>query len=158
MRAPFFCSAAFCLFPDKKRPAGRFCAFFGLASALEGTGKVQIMKKELKDIDTSTMGGRIQYLRWQKNWSQEELAFRIGVNKKSVISEYENNKRAVTLAVLPILAKELGTTIDYLVNGSGEGREDPDVALAIQLLKNLKTEKGKKAAIEHIRLVAMMES
>ena len=158
MRAPFFCSAAFCLFPDKKRPAGRFCAFFGLASALEGTGKVQIMKKELKDIDTSTMGGRIQYLRWQKNWSQEELAFRIGVNKKSVISEYENNKRAVTLAVLPILAKELGTTIDYLVNGAGEEREDPDVALAIQLLKNLKTEKGKKAAIEHIRLVAMMES
>ena len=103
-------------------------------------------------------GGRIQYLRRQKDWSQEELAFRIGVNKKSVISEYENNKRAVTLAVLPILAKELGTTIDYLVNGSGEGREDPDVALAIQLLKNLKTEKGKKAAIEHIRLVAMMES
>ena len=44
------------------------------------------------------------------------------------------------------------------MNGSGEEREDPDVALAIQLLKNLKTEKGKKAAIEHIRLVAMMES
>lgn len=124
---------------------------------MKGTGKVQIMKKELKDIDTSTMGGRIQYLRRQKDWSQEELAFRIGVNKKSVISEYENNKRAVTLAVLPILAKELGTTIDYLVNGSEAEREDPDVALTIQLLRSLKTEKGRKAAIEHIRLVAMIE-
>lgn len=35
--------------------------------------------------------------------------------------------------------------------------EDPDVALAIQLLKDLKTEKGRKAAIEHIKIVAMME-
>ncbi len=115
------------------------------------------MKKELKDIDTSTMGGRIQYFRRQKNWSQEELGFRIGVNKKSVVSEYENNKRAVTLAILPILAKELGTTIDYLVNGSEAEKENPDVALAIQLLRGLKTEKGRKAAIEHIRLVAMIE-
>ena len=136
---------------------GDFALFFGLASVLEGTGKVQKMKKELKDIDTSTMGGRIQYLRRQKDWSQEELAFRIGVNKKSVVSEYENNKRAVTLAILPALAKELGTTIDYLVNGSAAEWEDPDIALAMQLLKNLKTEKGRKAALEHIKLVAMME-
>ena len=64
----------------------------------------------------------------------------------------------MTLAVLPILAKELGTTIDYLVNGSEAEREDPDVALAIQLLRSLKTKKGRNVAIEHIRLVAMMEA
>lgn len=46
------------------------------------------------------MGGRIQALRLQKGWSQEELSFKIGVNKKSVISEYENDKRAVTLPIL----------------------------------------------------------
>lgn len=109
-----------------------------------------------KNIDTTTMGGRIQALRLQKGWSQEELSFKIGVNKKSVISEYENDKRAVTLPILPVLAKELGTTIDYLVSGASE-EEDPDVELALQLLKKLKTAKGRKAAIEHIKLVAMME-
>ena len=62
------------------------------------------------------------------------------------------------MAILPILAKELGTTIDYLVNGSEAEREDPDVALAIQLLRSLKTKKGRNVAIEHIRLVAMMEA
>lgn len=34
---------------------------------------------------------------------------------------------------------------------------DPDILMAIKLLKELKTEKGRKVAIEHIRLVGMME-
>lgn len=114
------------------------------------------MNQKLTDIDTSTMGGRIKALRIQKGWSQEDLGFRIGVNKKSVISEYENDKRNVTLAMLPILADTLSSSMDYLVTGHS-AEEDPDVALAIQLLKNLKTEKGRKAAIEHIKIVAMME-
>ena len=114
------------------------------------------MNQKNTEIDTSTMGGRIRALRLQKGWSQEELGFRIGVNKKSVISEYENDKRAVTLAMLPILTEALGSTMDYLVTGQA-AEEDPNVALAIQLLKDLKTEKGRKAAIEHIRIVAMME-
>ena len=118
---------------------------------------MQEMRKQNKDINTTTMGGRIQYLRLQKDWSQEELAFKIGVNKKSVVSEYENDKRAVTLSILPLMAEELGTTIDYLVRGSAAEEEDPDLVLAMQLLKSLKSEKGRKAAIEHIKLVAMME-
>lgn len=147
-----------CRFLDAKWPAGRFCAFFGLASVLEGTGKVQEMKKELKDIDTSTMGGRIQYLWRQKGWSQEELGFRIGINNKSVVSFYENDRRAVSIPVLQVLAKELETSTDYLVNGTMIDEEkDPDIVLALQLLKGLKTEKGRKAALEHIKIVAMME-
>lgn len=113
-----------------------------------------------KNIDTTTMGGRIQALRLQKGWSQEELGFRIGVNNKSVISFYEHDTRAVSVSVLQVLAKELGTTIDYLVNGTEivvEKEDNQDILMAIQLLKNLKTEKGKKAALEHIKLVLMME-
>ena len=111
-----------------------------------------------KNIDTTTMGGRIQALRLQKGWSQEELGFRIGVNNKSVISFYEHDTRAVSVSVLQVLAKELGTSIDYLVNGieSGEHEEDLDILMAVQLLKSLKTEKGRKAALEHIKLVAMI--
>ncbi len=123
---------------------------------LEGTGKVQRMNQKNTEIDTTTMGGRIRALRLQKGWSQEELGFRIGVNNKSVISEYENDKRAVTLAMLPILTEALGSTMDYLVTGKA-AEEDPNVALAIQLLRGLKTEKGRKAAIGHIKIVATLE-
>ena len=112
-----------------------------------------------KNIDTTTMGGRIQVLRLQKGWSQEELGFRIGVNNKSVISFYEHDTRAVSISVLQTLAKELETSIDYLVNGEEPGvvADDPDIIMAVQLLKSLKIEKGKRAALEHIKLVAMME-
>ena len=117
------------------------------------------MNQKITDIDTTTMGGRIKALRIQKGWSQEELGFRIGVNNKSVISFYENDTRAVSLPILQMLAREFGTTLDYLVNGTEPEieEEDPDILLALKLLKDLKTEKGRKAAIEHIRLVGMME-
>lgn len=125
---------------------------FRFGRHLKGAG----MNQKNTEIDTSTMGGRIKAMRIQKGWSREEMGFRIGVNKKSVISEYENDKRAVTLAMLPILADVLGSTMNYLVTGHA-AKEDPDVVLAIQMPKNLKTEKGRKAAIEHIRIVALME-
>ena len=57
-----------------------------------------------------------------------------------------------------MLSREFGTTLDYLVSGIEPIiEEDPDILLALKLLKDLKTEKGRKAAIEHIRLVGMME-
>ena len=117
------------------------------------------MNQKNTEIDTSTMGGRIWALRLQKGWSQEELGFRIGVNNKSVISFYENNSRAVSLPVLQMLSREFGTTLDYLVNGTEPALNemDPDILMAIKLLKDLKTEKGRKVAIEHIRLVGMLE-
>ena len=117
------------------------------------------MNQKNTEIDTSTMGGRILALRLQKGWSQEELGFRIGVNNKSVISFYENNSRAVSLPVLQMLSREFGTTLDYLVNGTEPALNemDPDILMAIKLLKDLKTEKGRKVAIEHIRLVGMLE-
>ena len=117
------------------------------------------MNQKNTEIDTSTMGGRIRALRLQKGWSQEELRFRIGVNNKSVTSFYENNSRAVSLPVLQMLSREFGTTLDYLVNGTEPALNemDPDILMAIKLLKDLKTEKGRKVAIEHIRLVGMLE-
>ena len=117
------------------------------------------MNQKNTKINTNTMGGRIRALRLQKGWSQEELGFRIGVNNKSVISFYENNSRAVSLPVLQMLSREFGTTLDYLVNGTEPALNgmDPDILMAIKLLKDLKTEKGRKVAIEHIRLVGMME-
>ena len=58
--------------------------------------------------------------------------------------------------MLPILTEALGSTMDYLVTGQA-AEEDPDVALAIQMLKDLKTKKGRKAASEHIKIIATLE-
>ncbi len=109
-------------------------------------------------IDTSTIGGRIRELRIRKGLSQEELGFRIGVNNKSVISEYENDRREVSLSILKDLVEELDTSLNYLVFGTeDEIGDDPDILAAVRLLKKIKTKKGKKAALEHIKLVSMME-
>lgn len=107
--------------------------------------------------DFSTIGGRIRALRLQNHLSQEKLGFAIGINNKSVISEYESGKRSVSAAVLPELARELHTSVDFLMNGSREEELDPDVQMAIEILKGLKTKKGKRAALEHLKVVAMLE-
>ncbi len=79
------------------------------------------------------------------------------MNKKSTISEYEHDRRSISLLILTVMAKELGTTLDYLVGGTQAEEQYPDIIMAIRMLKGLKTEKGKKAALEHIRVVAGME-
>ena len=107
----------------------------------------------------NTLGGRIRKLRVEKEWSQEELGFKIGVNNKSVISSYENDKRVPSIPVLQTLGKVLDTSMDYLINGADVADPDEDklISEAIQALRKLRTEKGRRVALEHIRLVAMME-
>lgn len=78
------------------------------------------------------------------------------MNNKSVISLYEHDTRSVSVPVLQVLAKEFGTSMDYLVNGKEAEKDDLEILMAIQLLKSLKTERGKKAAVEHIKLVMLM--
>ena len=50
-------------------------------------------------------------------------------------------------------------SLSYLINGMEPDMNemDPDILMAIKLLKELKTEKGRKISIEHIRLVGLME-
>ena len=107
----------------------------------------------------NTLGGRIQKLRDENKWSQEELGFKIGVNNKSVISFYENDKRVPSIPVLQTLGKVFNKSMDYLINGTEASRPDEDqlISEAMQELRKLKTAKGRMAALEHIRLVAMME-
>jgi hypothetical protein len=57
----------------------------------------------------------------------------------------------------PELARELHTTVDFLMNGSLEEELDPDVQMAMEILKGLRTKKGKRAALEHLKVVAVLE-
>lgn len=70
-----------------------------------------------------TTGEKIKALRRRKNWTQYQLADKVGVSSQ-VISNMERSYTSDRLKpeVLAALAQALGTTIDYLV-GSDQ-RED----------------------------------
>lgn len=102
---------------------------------------------------TETMGGRIRALRIRKGWSQEELGFRIGVSSKATISMYENDRRSPDISVLPELARVLDTDIDYLVTGREE-EENPELLMAIRILRDFGTEQEIRAALGHLEVIA----
>lgn len=62
------------------------------------------------------LGMRIALLRIRNNWSQAELAQRIGVSN-SAIGMYEQGRREPSLDLVVRLAQELGVTTDYLLTG-----------------------------------------
>lgn len=70
-------------------------------------------EEKVKNIDITTVGGRIKKLRRDKGLSQEELAEMLFLNAKN-ISAYENNRNEVPSAVLAALANTLDSTMDYI--------------------------------------------
>ena len=62
------------------------------------------------------LGLRIAILRISKDWSQAELARRIGVST-SAVGMYEQGRREPSLGLLVRLAQEFGVTTDYLLMG-----------------------------------------
>ncbi len=116
------------------------------------------MKKKNDAEYVKSVGWRLYDCRKRMGLSQEEMGIRIGV-AKSVISEYENNKRSLTIPVVNAFVSVFGITADYLLYGiKAADVLDPDIVYAVELLKEIKTEKGRKAAIEHIKIVQMMEA
>lgn len=61
---------------------------------------------------------RIKDLRIQKGLSQDELALKMGYRTRSSINKIEKGLNIVPLKKLEKLAKILGTTTDYLINGN----------------------------------------
>jgi transcriptional regulator with XRE-family HTH domain len=61
-------------------------------------------------------GARVVHLRLERNWSQEELAARIGVSH-SMVSRYEYGKSSPSISTLIRLREALETTLDYLLAG-----------------------------------------
>jgi transcriptional regulator with XRE-family HTH domain len=70
---------------------------------------------------TTTMGGRIRAARKAQGLSQERLARLINVSTFS-ISKYERSAASnPTADTLRDMARELGVSIDWIVNGDGRG-------------------------------------
>ena len=71
------------------------------------------------------LGDRIAKLRRALDWSQSDLAFRVGC-KPAQISKYERNAYEPGLATLTQLAVAFGTSTDYLLTGREAPHAGPD--------------------------------
>ena len=62
------------------------------------------------------LGMRINFLRKQRKWSQEDLAFYANVNK-NYICDLENGRRNPSLDILERIAVGLGISLEELFKG-----------------------------------------
>ena len=108
------------------------------------------------EIDTTTVGGRVKYLRKQNGMGQEELAGRLHLENRASISSYETNRRGLSGERAVAMAQELQTTTDYLLNGTET--EDAFLEEAMSLIRKVKTGAGKKAVLLQLQSVLELES
>lgn len=73
------------------------------------------------------LGERIRRLRQEKDWTQRDLALRVGI-RPTRISKYERGTYQPSLATVKAIADALGTTADHLVGGR-EPATDADARL-----------------------------
>lgn len=71
------------------------------------------------DFDTSTFGGRVEYARVMRGWTQEDLAQRVPATRGAV-SRWERCNRAPRPRNLGRLQVALGVAMLWLVEGKGE--------------------------------------
>lgn len=98
-----------------------------------------------------TIGMRIKEQRKKLGMTQEELA-EIIYTKKSVISRYENDDIDIKVSVLKEIARALGTTCGYLMDGEVGANMEPDVAELLKIYEVLNSNM-KRIAIEQIKVL-----
>ena len=87
---------------------------------------------------------------------QEELAERLHLENRSSISSYETNRRGLSGELAVAMVQELQTTTDYLLNGTEA--EDDFVEKAMNLIRKVKTEAGKRAVLLQLQAVLELEN
>lgn len=103
------------------------------------------MKKN-NEIDTTTVGGRIQKLREENNMTQAALAEELHLENKSSISRYESNRSTPTPELFVEMARLFGTTTDYILSGEMPARSSK-LMQAEAILQGMKLDKTLDAAI-----------
>ena len=101
-------------------------------------------------MKNETIGTRIAECRRKRGLTQFDLAEEL-CTKKLTVSSYENDKIDIKISILQNIARILGTTVSYLVDGNSI---DADVEEAARLLMKISEVKVRRAAIEQIRVLA----
>ena len=100
----------------------------------------------------NTMGTRIREMRKAAGMSQEQLA-ELLCTKKATISAYENDRIDIKSSIVLEIAKALGCTGSYLLEGKQEGDVD---ARIIEILVKLKNDQVKEIALRQLQALALL--
>ena len=102
-----------------------------------------------------TIGMRIRECRVKMGMTQDELAEAL-LTKKSTISAYENDKIDIKVSILKEIAKQLDTSVFYLV-----GEQDEDISTEVMqmamVLQQIQNKELRQAAIEQVKVLAFIK-
>ncbi|SFL29027.1 DNA-binding transcriptional regulator, XRE-family HTH domain [Lachnospiraceae bacterium KH1T2] len=107
-------------------------------------------------IDETTVGGRIKRLRKNARLSQDELAEKLHIENRASISSYETNRRLVSGALAVEIANVLGSSTDYILNGTGS--EDSFIEEVNELISGVKSDKVKKMILQQLRAAVELDN
>ena len=105
-----------------------------------------------KNIDLTTVGGRIKAKRIEAGMTQEQLAEKLYV-KFSMISRYESAKSNLSVDTLKEIAEALGCSAAYLIEGVELELSEEEKEL-IKIFKSLNRDEVRKVAMEQLRILA----
>lgn len=106
-----------------------------------------------KNIDLTTVGGRIKAKRIEAGMTQNEAAEKLFI-KPALYSHYENNRVDLKTGVIVEIAKLFGTTAGYLIDGVESVLSDEEKEL-LQIFHSIKSDSMKKIALEQMKLLRM---
>ena len=72
------------------------------------------------------IANRLQKLRKEKGYSQEQLAEALGISRQAV-SKWEKDDSYPSIEFLPVLASLFGVTIDYLIIGATKSEKTGEI-------------------------------
>jgi transcriptional regulator with XRE-family HTH domain len=75
-----------------------------------------------------SFGKKIQELRKETNWSQEEVAKKIGTSG-AIIGRYERNEITPSIEVAKKIAKIFNVSVDFLLDDTGELSKFKDIEM-----------------------------
>jgi transcriptional regulator with XRE-family HTH domain len=80
------------------------------------------------------IGDKIQTLRKQHSWSQQQLAKKIGTSGP-IVGRYERGEMTPSVEVAKKLADTFDVTLDYLVDDTGKAAEIKDKAMLQRIME-----------------------
>ena len=86
------------------------------------------MNDNISMKEKESMGSVIRRLRMERDWTQEELAARLGVSGQAV-SKWETGQSLPDISQVPMLARTLGVTTDELFGMEDEKYDYPTIDL-----------------------------
>ena len=113
----------------------------------------------METCNMKSIGERVRMLRVQKGMSQEELARKIRFGSRSMVSELESGKRALSSANVIDYASFFDVSSDWILFGAGnkEKREyTSEVDAMLQAFYSIRNPRARKIAIEQVRALSVL--